>query len=105
MRFSLKALRPVELDQQHMRRGRGKPQCLECLRHGTSPFAVARAASWTARISDAVQDATADPAMQQHLAAQSLRSNRRHAPDFMAGFMRTELATWRETGRLAGVIG
>jgi tripartite-type tricarboxylate transporter receptor subunit TctC len=62
-------------------------------------------AAVTARISDAVQTAMADPAMQQYLGTQSLRSYPRHTPDFMAGFMRTELATWRETGRLAGVAG
>jgi tripartite-type tricarboxylate transporter receptor subunit TctC len=62
-------------------------------------------AAVTARISDAVQTAMADPGMQQYLGTQSLRSYPRHTPEFMAGFMRTELASWRETGRLAGVTG
>jgi tripartite-type tricarboxylate transporter receptor subunit TctC len=59
----------------------------------------------TQRLSNGVQAVMADAAMQQYLSTQSLRSYSRHEPDYAAGFMRTELAAWREIARLAGVQG
>lgn len=60
-------------------------------------------AAMIARISEDVQEAMADAGMQDYLRAQSLSSYPRHTPDSMIGFMRTELANWREIARLAGV--
>jgi tripartite-type tricarboxylate transporter receptor subunit TctC len=59
----------------------------------------------TLRLNEEVQAAMADPTMQQYLGTQSLRSYPRHAPDYVAGFMRSELAAWRDVARLAGVQG